>query len=136
MPNMYRTASLLLAIASVCLAQRSSSNISICDKYTTALFHQNTGANQYKLLTYLVNTVVIGGYNNSHAAAPNVKVPGILAPGEFDGTKVNLLPYFDGGLNSTNRGGGAGVAVNFLDGGGAKPVMANKPANSDGSAQS
>ena len=62
---------------------------------------------------------------------PNVgvKVPGILAPGTINGTEVNLLPYFDGGLASSNRGGSSGVAVNFLDDGGAVPLMMNMPAN-------
>jgi hypothetical protein len=47
-----------------------------------------------------------------------VNVPGILAPGVYNGEAVNLLPYFDGTLASSNRGGQA-VAINFLDGGGA-----------------
>ena len=61
---------------------------------------------------------------------PNVgvMVPGILAPGEYNGTKVNLLPYFDGTLASSNRGGKTGVSVNFLDDGGAAPLKMNKPA--------
>lgn len=58
-----------------------------------------------------------------------VPVPGILAPGTVNGTAVNLLPYFNGGLASSNRGGSSGVAVNFLDDGGALPLMMNKPAN-------
>jgi hypothetical protein len=67
---------------------------------------------------------------------PNVgiKVAGILAEGEQDGEKVNLLPYFSGGLKSTNRDNKA-VAVNFLDGGGAKPLMDNKPADDEKSNQ-
>lgn len=46
---------------------------------------------------------------------PNVgiKVPGILAPGTVNGTQVDLLPYFNGGLASSNRGGKTGVSVNF-----------------------
>ena len=62
---------------------------------------------------------------------PNVgiKVAGILAPGTYEGTNVNLLPYFNGQLASSNRGGNAGVAINFLDGGGASPLLLNKPAN-------
>lgn len=62
---------------------------------------------------------------------PNVgiAVPGILAPGKFNGQDVNLLPYFNGALASTNRGGDAGVSVNFLDDGGAAPLKENKPAN-------
>jgi hypothetical protein len=62
---------------------------------------------------------------------PNVgvSVPGILAPGTVNGTKVNLAPYFSGALASSNRGGSMGVSVNFLDGGGAAPLMKNMPAN-------
>ena len=62
---------------------------------------------------------------------PNVgiKVPGILAKGTVNGTEVNLLPYFNGGLKSTNQGGSMGVSVNFLDGGGAAPLMMNMAAN-------
>lgn len=68
---------------------------------------------------------------------PNVgvEVAGILAPGEVDGEKVNLLPYFSGELASTNRGGDKGVSVNFLDSGGAEPLMKNKPANEEDSEQ-
>ncbi len=62
-------------------------------------------------------------------------VPGILAAGTFNGNQVDLLPYFSGGLQSTNRGGSSGVSVNFLDGGGADPLKNNKPANSDSSSQ-
>ncbi|CAM1505102.1 Fc.00g107390.m01.CDS01 [Cosmosporella sp. VM-42] len=118
------------AVASV-NAQRPS-DTPICDYYTTALLKNNTADNQMALLTVLVNTVVIGNYT-----LPNVgiKVPGILAPGEINGTKVNLLPYFSGDLASSNRGGDEGVSVNFLDGGGAAPLMKNKPADDEESNQ-
>ena len=39
-----------------------ASQQSICDKYTTALLKHDTPANQYMLLTLLVNTAVIGNY--------------------------------------------------------------------------
>ncbi|KAM6486366.1 hypothetical protein HDV62DRAFT_350760 [Trichoderma sp. SZMC 28011] len=122
---------LLAAAASVVNAQRPAS-VSICDYYTTALLKENTAENQLTLLTLLVNTVVIGNYT-----APNVgvKVPGILAPGQVNGKAVNLLPYFNGQLASTNTGGSHGQSVNFLDGGGAAPLMKNKPANDDTSRQ-
>lgn len=69
--------------------------------------------------------------------APNVgiAVAGILAPGKVDGMDVNLLPYFDGSLASSNRGGSSGVAINNLDGGGAEPLKMNLPANSKTSNQ-
>ncbi|KAI1852571.1 hypothetical protein JX265_003053 [Neoarthrinium moseri] len=119
------------AAASTASAQRPS-NTSICDYYTTALLKENTADNQYTLLTLVVNTVVIGNYT-----MPNVgiKVPGILAPGMVNGTEVNLLPYFDGELASSNRGGDKGVAINFLDGGGAAPLMKNMPAEDNTSMQ-
>ncbi|KAF2117460.1 hypothetical protein BDV96DRAFT_611805 [Lophiotrema nucula] len=106
-------------------------NTSLCDKYTTALLKENNATNQYTLLTLLVNTVVIGNYTQPNKNA----VPGILAKGSYMNEEVNLLPYFDGSLKSSNRGGSNGVAVNFLDDGGAAPLMVNKPSNGTGSNQ-
>lgn len=110
-------------------AQRPS-DVSICDYYTKALLKDNTAKNQATLLTLLVNTVVIGNYTTPNKNA----VPGILAPGEVNGAKVNLLPYFSGGLVSTNANGKA-QSVNFLDGGGAEPLKKNMPANDMSSRQ-
>ena len=62
-------------------------------------------------------------------------VPGILAKGMQDGKEVNLAPYFSGGLASTNNGGKTGEVVNFLDGGGAAPLMKDMPANDKTSKQ-
>jgi len=119
--------SVLVAAAAVtgAMAQRPS-NISVCDYYTTALLKNNTAANQKTLLTLVVNTAVIGNYTQPNVG---ISVPGILAPGTYNGTAVNLLPYFNGGLASSNRGGMSGVSINFLDGGAAAPLMMNMPAN-------
>ena len=116
-----------LSAASLTAAQRPS-NTTICDYYTQALLRTNTAANQLTLLTLIVNTVVIGNYT-----VPNVgvSVPGILKPGTFNKTAVNLAPFFNGGFASTNEGGNEGNAVNFLDGGGAAPLMKSKPADDD-----
>jgi hypothetical protein len=51
------------------------------------------------------------------------------------GEEVNLAPYFTGALASTNTGGTVGRSVNFLDGGGAAPLMMNMPANNTDSRQ-
>lgn len=118
---------LLASTSSLAVAQ----NISVCDKYTTALLMDNNSTNQYTLLTLLVNTVVIGNYTQPNKNA----VPGILAKGTYMGEEVNLLPYFDGTLASSNRGGSKGVSINFLDGGGAAPLMKNMPANNETSNQ-
>lgn len=53
---MHRNIFALAAAASTVTAQTPS----FCDKYTIALFKDNTAANQYKLLTAVVNTAVIG----------------------------------------------------------------------------
>ena len=62
-------------------------------------------------------------------------VPGILTNGTYNGTAVSLAGYFNGKLASSNRGGNSGVAVNFLDDGGAAPLMMNMPANGTSSNQ-
>lgn len=116
---------ILLAAAGSVVAQRPDGT-SICDYYTKALLKENNSTNQYTLLTLVVNTAVIGNYTKPNVG---IMVPGILTPGKYNNTKVNLLPYFNGGLKSSNRGGDVGVAINFLDDGGAVPLMMNKPAN-------
>jgi hypothetical protein len=112
-------------------AQRPS-NTSICDYYTTALLMNNTAENQMTLLTLVVNTAVIGNYTKPNVG---IMVPGILAQGQMqEGMPVDLLQYFNGSLKSTNQNGVAS-SVNFLDDGGAAPLMLNKPANTNTSAQ-
>jgi len=118
---------LVVAAAAVggAVAQRPM-NMSICDYYTTALLMNNTAANQATVLTLVVNTAIIGNYTKPNVG---IAVPGILANGTVNGTMVSLLPYFSGGLASTNTGGTVGRSVNFLDDGGAVPLMKNMPAN-------
>ncbi|KAH0602093.1 hypothetical protein MHUMG1_00972 [Metarhizium humberi] len=121
----------MLAAAVTFVDAQRPKDQSICDYYTTVLLKTNNATNQATLLTLLVNTVVIGNYTMPNHNA----VPGILAPGEIDGKKVNLAPYFNGDLASTNTGGKMGESVNFLDGGGAAPLKENKPANDNTSHQ-
>lgn len=59
-----------LALVGAAVAQ----NMSVCDKYTTALLKENNATNQYTLLTLLVNTVVIGSYL-PHYLPPPVSYP-------------------------------------------------------------
>lgn len=116
--------------AALATAQRPEGT-SICDFYTNALFDSSTAEDQYGLVTAVVNTAVIGNYTEPNQLA----VPGILAPGEYNGTQVNLLQYFNGDLASTNTGGDAGESVNFLDDGGAEPLTMNMPASGTDSRQ-
>jgi hypothetical protein len=113
----------LAAIAGLAIAQNATT-MSICDKYTTALLMENNSTNQLTVLTLIVNTALIGNYS----ALSKTAVTGILAPGTYMGADVNLLPYFDGSLLSTNQGGKAS-SVNFLDDGGAAPLMKNMASN-------
>ncbi|KAF3916126.1 hypothetical protein AA313_de0202281 [Arthrobotrys entomopaga] len=106
---------------------------SLCDKYTKVLFGDNTGSNQYLFMTELVNTALIGNYTQP-VQQSQVKVNGILIPGTYNGQEVSLLPFFNGGLNSTNRGLWPSV-VNFLDDGAALPLLKNKPAYTETSFQ-
>lgn len=122
---------LVTVFAAIGAALADGSSQSICDKYTVALFKTDSPANQYSLLTALVNTVVIGNYST---CAVGGAVPGILAPAVYGGEQVNLLPYFNGCLLSTNVNN-VPSSVNFLDGGGAAPLMMNMPANNPNSNQ-
>lgn len=114
-----------IALVSLSLAQRPA-NISMCDYYTTAVLKENTAANQYALLTKLVNTVLIGNYT---AGTTTPGVVGILAANAtYMGAPVSLGKYFNGALNSTNVNGAPGM-MNFLDDGGAAPLLMDKPSN-------
>ncbi|KAF3909006.1 hypothetical protein ABW21_db0202118 [Orbilia brochopaga] len=103
---------------------------SLCDKYTTTIFSENTGSNQYSLIVRLINTALIGNY----IAPSNINLSGILLPGIYMGQEISLLPYFNGGLVSTNRGTEPSV-INFLDDGGVTALSQNKPSYSQTSNQ-
>jgi len=119
------------------VSAQAPAGTSMCDYYTTAVLKNNTADNQLALLTVLVNTAVIGNYSSF---GNGMAVPGILTKGAYMGSPVNLLPFFDGTSGATtNTGNGtnqvagtnsvATAGVNFLDGGGATPLMNNMPAN-------
>lgn len=118
------------------VSAQAPAGTSMCDYYTTAVLKNNTADNQLALLTVLVNTAVIGNYSSF---GNGMALPGILGAGTYMGEAVNLLPYFDGSLPTSNVGmpgqyqtiGSDGVAgyVNYLDGGGAAPLLMNMPAN-------
>jgi hypothetical protein len=77
----------LLAFLGAGLAQ-CPADTSICNYYTTALLKDNNATNQVALLILIVNTAVIGNYSEVNVG---VKVPSILTPGIYNGTKVDLL---------------------------------------------
>ncbi|KAL4967070.1 uncharacterized protein BDV14DRAFT_198168 [Aspergillus stella-maris] len=100
----------------------------ICDFYTREIWGNNTARNQKLLMTVLVNTFVTGNYTTPNTG---VTVAGIATPAVYNGTTVDLLPYFTGALNSTNLGGDHGASKPFLDNGAAAPLAANMPSNGD-----
>ncbi len=74
---------------------------SICVKYTTAVFGDNTGENQLALMEAVVDLAVLG-----HA---ELGVAGILAP------EGGLAPFFSGDAGATTNRGNTPTQVNFLD---------------------
>lgn len=121
-----RSHALVVAVLAGAAHSQRDNNTSACDFYAKALFGASNATTQKNLLTALVNTVVIGNYTTPNHNA----VPGILATdATYNGTKVSLGKYFDGSMKVTNTGKSHGVAVNFLDGGGADPLKQSKPAN-------
>jgi hypothetical protein len=116
----------LVAIFGVAMAHGHTST-SICDRYAVKILGSNTAQSQSQLLTILFNTIVIGNYTTHNTG---IAVAGIAAPATYNGTKVNLLPYFTGGFNSTNDGVTPhGVPKLFLDDGGAVPLAKSLPSN-------
>jgi len=124
--------SLSIAVYLVLVDAAVPPNETICDYYTPILFGANNATTQMMHMTMLVNTALAGNYTMPNAG---VAVTGILNPGSFQGTPVNLLPYFDASLRSTNTGGINGSCVNFLDDGGFLALIKSMPANTMASNQ-
>jgi hypothetical protein len=106
---------LLLGVSS---AQRPS-NATICDYYAIENYGANTTATQYRLMQSIL-ALAFGGAG----PLPNVAstITGIFNPGSFDGTPVDLQPWFNGSKESTNLNDQA-VGINWLDGGGTAPLF-------------
>lgn len=118
----YAVAMLLLSIlfyVGVTLAQRPN-NASICDYYTIQLYGANTTATQTRLMQHIVSLAFAGGASLPNASA---ELTGILNPGKFEGEDVNLLPWFNGSIDSTNLNNQP-VGIDWLDGGGTEPLLA------------
>ncbi|RDW85948.1 hypothetical protein BP5796_04273 [Coleophoma crateriformis] len=107
----------LVATLGLSLAQRPST-ASTCDYYAEQLYGTNTSDTQHKLIESIVSLAFGGG-----STVPNVStsLTGIFNPGSFQSLNVDLRPWFDGSLASTNLNN-QGVGVDWLDGGGAAPL--------------
>jgi hypothetical protein len=114
--------SIIFFLLSNTISAQRPFNISICDYWTPAILGSNTASNQALLQTLLINTVVLGNYTTPNVG---VAVPGIASPAVYNGTDINLLPFFTGAYNSTNEGGDHGTSKLFLDDKGAVPLAKN-----------
>lgn len=100
------------------LAQRPST-ASTCDYYAMTLYGANTTDTQFHLIESILALAFAGGAN-----LPNVSsdITGIFNPGSFQGTPVDLQPWFNGSKDSTNLNNQA-VGINWLDGGAEQPLF-------------
>lgn len=113
---------LCVVLFGVAMAQRPSSS-SICDYYTQVKYGSASEANQLKMMQGIVS-LAFGG--PAAATMDSSSLPdgltGILNPGVHDGVIVNLLPFFNGSIASTNLNNLA-VGINWLDDGGITPLV-------------
>ena len=115
------------ALFATASAQRPN-DTSICDYYANKVVGNNTAASQQLLMTLILNTAFLGNYSKTYSSG--VLVTGLASVGEYQGTSVNDLPFFDAGYASANDFVTPhGVAKNFLDDGGPVPVSMNLPSN-------
>ncbi|RDL35426.1 uncharacterized protein BP5553_07357 [Venustampulla echinocandica] len=71
-----------------------------------------TWSQKVDVTSALINTAIIGSYTKLNTIKV---VGGILAPGTFNGTKVDIAPYLNGSHVSTNTSDNVRRFVNFLD---------------------
>jgi hypothetical protein len=121
---------LFLAIVALSASAQRPCDTSICDYYSNNVLGSTNATAEKTLVTKLVNAALIGIYTTP------MQVAGILANNAtFNGTKVDLTPYFNGDKKTTNTGKKHGVSVNWLDGGGAEPLKEGKAAKDSHSNQ-
>ena len=105
--------------------QDDHKKVSICNTYTTSILGSNAPETQHLLMTLFVNTALVGNYTTPNTG---VAVNGIMWPGEWKGQPVNLMPWFNGDLASSNPcedDCGQGVSVNWLNSGGPDALRQN-----------
>ncbi|KAI9819270.1 MAG: hypothetical protein M1827_007426 [Pycnora praestabilis] len=108
---------ILVMLFGVSIAQRPST-ASICDFYAESLYGTNSSDTQFQLVQRIVALAFGGAFNLSNVSSD---ITGILNPGNFQGLNVDLQPWFNGSLESTNLNDQA-VGVDWLDNGGLNPL--------------
>lgn len=104
----------------VAMAQRPGS-VSICDYYTEERFGSASAGNQLIMMQSIVS-LAFGGPGSIDSDDVPEGLTGILNPGVHDGVPVNLLPFFNGSIASTNLNNQP-VGINWLDDGGIQPLV-------------
>jgi hypothetical protein len=107
----------LALLFGVSLAQRPS-NASTCDYYTMNRYGTNTSTSQFQLVQSIIALAFGGGFNISNVSS---EITGILNPGTYQNYSVDLRPWFNGSIDSTNLNNQA-VGINWLDDGGTDPL--------------
>ncbi|KAJ3577784.1 hypothetical protein NPX13_g2781 [Xylaria arbuscula] len=110
---------LLVALVGMGTAQRPSTG-SICDYYAIQRFGENSSDTQFMLMQSIV-ALAFGGGTTLHNAPDDST--GILNPGSFNGSAINLRPWFDGSKATTNLNNQA-IGIDWLDDGAQEPLMA------------
>ena len=114
---------IVLLVANV-VAQRPE-GVSICDYYAEKLYGANSSDTQLRLVQNIVALAFGGGSNLSNVSSDLTGIlnPGTFSSGTFQDLSVDLRPWFNGSIQSTNLNN-QGVGVNWLDGGGINPLLA------------
>jgi hypothetical protein len=99
-------------------AQRPNDK-TLCDYYALLLYGANSSVTQFYLIQEIVTLAFIGGSSLPNASQ---SLTGILNPGTFLNTSVDLGGFFNASLLSSNVNNGP-AAVNWLDGGGTQPLV-------------
>lgn len=110
---------LYFVLFAITLAERPGS-ISICDYYTQAEYGSATEENQLKLMQGIV-ALAFAGPKSIPTKNASKELTGILNPGIQDGHRVDLIPFFNGTLASTNLNNQP-VGINWLDDGSLAPL--------------
>lgn len=121
-------ATLLLCEPVVVLAADRPENVTACDFYTKKTIGEITPANQQLLMALVLHSALLGPYSKYNTIHVD-DFTGALLPRQFQGSYVDLRPYFNGAFASANTGKGSGEAVNFLDDGGLEAARQSKPGN-------
>ena len=103
---------LFTVLLRVSLAQRPS-NASICDYYAEKVYGTNNSDTQFQLVEGIVALAFGGAFNLTNISSD---ITGILNPGTYQGLSVDLQPWFDGTLDSTNLNNQP-VGIDWLDDG-------------------